>query len=63
MCNMVTYLKLYSYVHAFLTFWAFVSIPGAHMGIIRSLLPQNIGNLSLTFFGGKFPIVLLDNIY
>ena len=26
-------------------------------------LPQNIGNLTLPFFGGDYPIVLLDNIY
>ena len=29
----------------------------------RSTLPQNNGNLHLPFFGGKYPIVLLDNIY
>ena len=33
------------------------------MGITRSTLPQNNGNLPLPFFGGNFPIVLLDNIY
>ena len=33
------------------------------MGISRSPLPQNNGNLSLTFFGGHFATVILDNIY
>ena len=26
-------------------------------------LPQNIGNLPFPFFGGNYPIVLLDRIY
>ena len=33
------------------------------MGIIRSPLPQNNGNLPLPFFGGNCHIVLLNNIY
>ena len=33
------------------------------MGITRSTLPQNIGNLILFFFGRNHPIVLLDNNY
>ena len=33
------------------------------MGITRSTLPQNNGNLPLPFFGGNYPIVLLNNIY
>ena len=33
------------------------------MGFTRSPLPQNNGNLTLPFFGGNDPIVLLDNIY
>ena len=33
------------------------------MGFTRSPLPKNNGNLPLTFFGGNYPIVLLDNIY
>ena len=37
--------------------------PSQYMGITRSILPQNIGNLSLPFFGGNHPIVLLGNIY
>ena len=32
------------------------------MGITRSPLPQNIGNLPLPCFVGKYPIVLMDNI-
>ena len=35
----------------------------AQMGFIRSLLPQNNGNLPLPFFGGNYPIVLLYSIY
>ena len=31
------------------------------MGFTRSPLPQNNGNLPLPFFGGNYPIVLLDN--
>ena len=37
--------------------------PRAYMGINRSPLPWNNGNITLPFFGGNFPIVLLDNIY
>ena len=33
------------------------------MGITRYTLPQNNGNLPLSFFGGNNPIVLLDNIF
>ena len=33
------------------------------MGITRSTLPRNNGNLPLPFFGGNYPIVLLNNIY
>ena len=33
------------------------------MVIARSLLPQNDGNLPLTFFGVIYPIVLLENNY
>ena len=33
------------------------------MEITRSTLPQNIGNLPLPFFGGNYPIVLLNNMY
>ena len=33
------------------------------MEITRSPLPQNNDNLSLPFFCGNYPIVLLDNIY
>ena len=33
------------------------------MGITHSTLPQNNGNLLLPFFGGNYPIVLLNNIY
>ena len=33
------------------------------MGINRSLLPQNIGNLPLAFFCGSYPIILGYNIY
>ena len=32
------------------------------MGITRSLLPQDIGNLPVPFFCGNYPIVLLHNI-
>ena len=35
----------------------------AYMGFTRSPLPRNSGNLPLPFFGGNYPIVLLDNIY
>ena len=35
----------------------------AYMRIILSTLPQNNGNLPLPFFCGKYPIVLLGNIY
>ena len=31
--------------------------PRAYMGITRSLLPQNIGNLPLPFFGGNYSTV------
>ena len=37
--------------------------PEAYMGFTHSLLPLNNGNLPLPFFGGDYPIVLLDNIY
>ena len=37
--------------------------PKAKMRFTRSPLPQNNGNLPLPFFGGNYPIVLLDNIY
>ena len=33
------------------------------MGITRSELPLNNGNLPLPFLNGNYPIVLLDNIY
>ena len=33
------------------------------MGITRSPLPQNYGNLPLPSFGGNYPIALLDNVY
>ena len=33
------------------------------MVITRSPLPRNNGNLSLPFFGGNYPIILLDNMY
>ena len=33
------------------------------MGITRSTLPRNNGNLPLPFFCGNYPIVLLNNIY
>ena len=33
------------------------------LGITRFPLPRNNGNLSLHFFWGNFPIVLLHNIY
>ena len=33
------------------------------MGITRSTLPRNNGNLPLPFFGGNYPIVLLNNMY
>ena len=32
-------------------------------GITCSPLPQNNGNFHLPFFGGSYPIFLLDNIY
>ena len=32
-------------------------------GIACSPLPQNNGNLPLPFFGGEYPIILLDNMY
>ena len=32
------------------------------MGITRSPLPQNNGNLTLPFFGGNYLVFLLDNI-
>ena len=32
------------------------------MVITRSPLPQNDGQLHLPFFGGNYPIVILDNI-
>ena len=35
----------------------------AYMVMTHSPLPQNNGNLTLTFFGGNYPIVLLNNIY
>ena len=34
-----------------------------YMGVTRSPLPKNNGNLPLPFFGGNYSIVLLDNIY
>ena len=34
----------------------------SYMGINRSTLPQNNGNLPLPFFGGNCTIVLLNNI-
>ena len=34
----------------------------AYMGVDSSPLPQNDGNLTLPFFGGKYPIILLYNI-
>ena len=37
--------------------------PEAYIGFTHSLLPQNNGNLPLSFIGGDYPIVLLDNIY
>ena len=33
------------------------------MGITHYPLPKNNVNLPLPFFGGSYPIVLLDNIY
>ena len=33
------------------------------MAITRYTLLQNNGNLPLPFFGGNYPIVLLDKIY
>ena len=36
---------------------------GVDMKITCSPLPQNNGNLPLPFFGGNYPIVLLENIY
>ena len=33
------------------------------MGITPTPLPQNNGNLALPFFGGYYPIALLDKIY
>ena len=37
--------------------------PHPYMGINRYLLPQNNGNLTLTFSGVNYPIVLLDKFY
>ena len=34
-----------------------------YMVIACSKLPQNNGNLPLPFFGGNYPIVILNNIY
>ena len=34
-----------------------------YMGFTRSPLPRNNCNLPLPYFGGNYPIVLLDNIY
>ena len=39
------------------------TISVTYMGFTRSPLPQDIGNLPLPFFGGNYPIVLLNNIY
>ena len=33
------------------------------MRINRYTLPQNTGNLPLPFFGGNYPVVLLNNIH
>ena len=33
------------------------------MVITRSILLQNNGNIPLPFFGGNYPIIILDNIY
>ena len=33
------------------------------MGITRSTLPQNNGNLPLPFFGVNYPIFLLGDMY
>ena len=33
------------------------------MAINRYILPQNNGNLPLSFSGGNYPIVILDNIF
>ena len=33
------------------------------MGLTRSLLPQNNGNLTLPFFGDNYPMFLLNSIY
>ena len=33
------------------------------MGITSSPLTQNNGNSPLPFFGGTYPIIILDNIY
>ena len=33
------------------------------MLITRSPLPQNNGNLPSAYFGGNFPIAILENIY
>ena len=42
-------------------------VPGvvwaAYMVMTRFPLPQNNGNLPLPFFGGNYPIIILDNIY
>ena len=37
--------------------------PRAYIGIAHSTLPRYIGNLHLHFFGGNYPIFLLDIIY
>ena len=40
-----------------------VHILPPYIGNTCSTLPQNDGNLPLPFFGGNYPIFLLDNIY
>ena len=42
--------------------WISISYPFKTMVITRSPLPQNDGQLHLPFFGGNYPIVILDNI-
>ena len=40
-----------------------MGLPEVYMGITRSPLPQNNGNLPLPFFGGNYPIFILDSVY
>ena len=65
LCNSVT-VKSQAHANSVLVILQLHHVDGkwnTWMVITRSLLPQNNVNLPLPFFGGNFPIVILDNIY